>query len=291
MILKNFRPDIVIGVGGYSAGPAVIGAWLMRSKIVIHEQNTLPGITNRILSGFANRIYLSFKDTKITSFLWRVPVKPEKVVVSGNPVRKKILDMIGSEKNYDPDNTEKRNLFTVLILGGSQGAHSINMAVLEAAGFLNEKEKYFFIHQTGTSDEEEVRKAYREKGIACEVKSFFDDMARKYNKADLIICRAGATTVAELAAAGKASVFVPYPFAADNHQVLNVSSLESAGAAEVILQKNLTGGKLAQRIEHYKANPEELRAMADKAKSIAMPDAAQTIVDGCYELLGSGQGA
>ena len=286
MILKKFRPDIVIGVGGYSAGPVVMGAWLMGIKNVIHEQNILPGITNRILSGFADRIYLSSKDTKLKSFLRRVPFKPGKVVVSGNPVRKKILHFTSSEQNFNPGEAEKKKPFTVLILGGSQGAHSINMAVLETIEYLKEKEKYFFIHQTGSFDEQDVRKSYKKNGISCVVKTFFDNMARQYHKADLVVCRAGATTVAEITAIGKASVFIPFPFAADNHQVLNAGSLEKAGAAEIIFQKDLTGRKLAQRIEHYESNPKALKKMAGIAKSIAMPDAAETIVDGCYELLG-----
>jgi len=174
----------------------------------------------------------------------------------------------------------------VLILGGSQGAHSINMAVLETIEYLKEKEKYSFIHQTGSFDEQEVRKVYKKNGISCVVKTFFDNMALQYHKADLVVCRAGATTVAEITAIGKASVFIPYPFAADNHQVLNAGSLEKAGAAEIIFQKDLTGRKLAQRIEHYESNPKALKTMAGIAKSIAMPDAAETIVDGCYELLG-----
>ena len=285
MILKDFRPDLVIGVGGYSAGPVVIAAWLMGIKIVLHEQNILPGITNRILSGFADRIYVSFKDTRLERFRWLAPIEPKKLLVSGNPVRKEILQSVMDQQDKSLADTGQKKPFTVLILGGSQGAHSINMAVLEALEYLDEKDKYFFVHQTGSADEQDVKKAYMKNGISCMVKPFFDDMARQYHNADLVVCRAGATTVAEVAVMGKAVIFIPYPFAADNHQVLNAGSLENAGAAEMILQKDLTGRRLAERIEHYASSPEALKAMASRAKSIGRPDAAEFIVDDCYRLI------
>ena len=285
MILKDFRPDLVIGVGGYSAGPVVIAAWLMGIKIVLHEQNILPGITNRILSGFADRIYVSFKDTRLERFRWLAPIDPKKLLVSGNPVRKEILQSVMDQQDKSLADTGQKKPFTVLILGGSQGAHSINMAVLEALEYLDEKDKYFFVHQTGSADEQDVKKAYMKNGISCMVKPFFDDMARQYHNADLVVCRAGATTVAEVAVMGKAVIFIPYPFAADNHQVLNAGSLENAGAAEMILQKDLTGRRLAERIEHYASSPEALKAMASRAKSIGRPDAAEFIVDDCYRLI------
>ncbi len=285
MILKDFRPDLVIGVGGYSAGPVVIAAWLMGIKIVLHEQNILPGITNRILSGFADRIYVSFKDTRLERFRWLAPIEPKKLLVSGNPVRKEILQSVMDQQDKSLADTGQKKPFTVLILGGSQGAHSINMAVLEALEYLKEKDKYFFAHQTGSADEQDVKKAYMKNGISCMVKSFFDDMAKQYHNADLVVCRAGATTVAEIAVMGKGVIFIPYPFAADNHQVFNAGSLENAGAAEMILQKDLTGKRLAKRIEHYASNPGALKAMASRAKSIGRPDAAEAIVDDCYRLI------
>ncbi|MCG2755388.1 MAG: undecaprenyldiphospho-muramoylpentapeptide beta-N-acetylglucosaminyltransferase [Desulfobacteraceae bacterium] len=285
MILKDFRPDIVVGVGGYSAGSVVIAAWLMGIKIVLHEQNILPGITNRILSGFADRIYVSFKDTRLERFRWLALVDPKKLLVSGNPVRKEILQSAMDQQDVSLDDTGQKKPFTVLILGGSQGAHSINMAVLEAFEYLEEKDKYFFVHQTGSADEQEVKRAYMKSSISCMVKSFFDDMARQYHNADLVVCRAGATTVAEVAVMGKGVIFIPYPFAADNHQVLNAGSLENERAAEMILQKDLTGKKIAKRIEHYASSPEALKSMASRAKSIGRPDAAETIVDDCYRLI------
>ncbi len=286
MILKDFRSDIVVGVGGYSAGPVVIAAWLMGIKIVLHEQNIMPGITNRILSGFADRIYVSFKDTRLKRFQWLTPVDPKKLLVSGNPVRKEILQSAMDQQDVSSADTGRKKPFTVLILGGSQGAHSINTAVLETLEHLKEKDKYSFVHQTGSADEQEVKTAYIKNGISCTVKSFFDDMAKQYHNADLVICRAGATTVAEVAVIGKGVIFIPYPFAADDHQVFNAGSLENAGAAEMILQKDITGRRLAERIEHYASNPGALKAMVSRAKSIGRPDAAEVIVDDCYRLKG-----
>lgn len=257
----------------------------MGIKIVLHEQNILPGITNRILSGFADRIYVSFKDTRLERFRWLATVEPEKVLVSGNPIRKEILRSTIDQQDVGSADLLQKKPFTVLILGGSQGAHSINTAVLEAFEYLREKDKYFFVHQTGSTDEQDVKRAYVKSGISCMVKSFFDDMASQYHNADLVVCRAGATTVAEVAAIGKGVIFIPYPFAADNHQVLNAGSLENAGAAEMILQKDLSGKKLAERIEHYASSPGVLKGMASRAKSIGRSDAAEAIVNDCYRLI------
>lgn len=143
------------------------------------------------------------------------------------------------------------------------------------------------MHQTGEQDAAEVKNAYLEQGISCTLRPFFDDMAELYQKADIIICRAGATTVAEVAAIGKPVIFIPFPFAADNHQVLNARTLTRTGAAEMILQKNLTGKGLAERIEYYASNPDRLKQMASRAKNLGRPNAAEAIVNDCYKLLGN----
>ncbi|MGD9383072.1 MAG: undecaprenyldiphospho-muramoylpentapeptide beta-N-acetylglucosaminyltransferase, partial [Desulfobacterales bacterium] len=278
MILKEFRPDLVIGVGGYSAGPLVAGAWLLGVKIVLHEQNILPGITNRILSRLADRIYVSFDDIP-TGF------NPKKVLYTGNPVRREILQFARPQKVEEIEDSTQHRHFVVLILGGSQGAHSINMALLDAIDKIKDKDKFFFIHQTGRNDETRVRNAYELYGVSCSVQAFFNDMARQYQKADLVICRAGATTVAEIKTVGKGAIFIPFPFAADNHQVLNARSLEKAGAAEMILEKNLSGKALAERINFYASSPDTLRQMALQIKNLSRPDAAAIIVDDCYKLV------
>ena len=275
-IIKNFKPDLVMGVGSYAAGPVAIGAWFMRKKLILHEQNILPGITNRILSRFADRIYVSFKNTKAN-------FNPEKVVYTGNPLRKGFMQKAKEKKNTTA--SAQKHPFTVLILGGSQGAHSINEAVINALEHFRGKHNFYFIHQTGKQDEAAVKKAYKDQGISCMVKSFFDDMPQQYQRANLIICRAGATTVAELAAVGKGVIFIPFPFASDNHQVLNARTFTEAGAAEMILQKDLTGSVLAERIEYYMSNPNVLELMASRSKMLGRPDAAKVIVEDCYKLI------
>jgi UDP-N-acetylglucosamine--N-acetylmuramyl-(pentapeptide) pyrophosphoryl-undecaprenol N-acetylglucosamine transferase len=278
LILKRFKADLVVGVGGYSAGPLVTGAWLLGLNIVLHEQNILFGITNRILSRFADRIYVSFNETK-------AGLNPEKIRVTGNPVRKEILQFPREQKDVHTMDSEQRRQFTILILGGSQGAHSINMAVLEAIERIDDKGAYFFVHQTGAHDEIRVKSVYRKQGVPCRVEAFFNDMGRQYQKADLIICRAGATTVAEVKALGKGVIFVPFPFAADDHQVLNARSLVNVEAAEMILEKDLSGKALAERIDFYAANPDDLHRMASRAGDFGQVDAAAAIVDDCYELI------
>ena len=278
-ILKDFKPHIVIGVGGYSAGPLVMGARLLGIKIVLHEQNILPGITNRILSRFADRICVSFEETIMG-------VIPKKNRFTGNPIRKEIVQCAETLRNTNIKASTKAKKFTILILGGSQGAHSINMALLEALEHLENRENIFFVHQTGIQDETQVKQKYNGHGIENDTRAFFKDMARQYQSADLIICRAGATTVAEIKAIGKGAIFVPFPFAADNHQVLNARSLEKVGAAEMILEKDLSGKALAERINYYVQRPEALQQMAVRSRDLGRVDAAAMIVDNCYELVG-----
>jgi UDP-N-acetylglucosamine--N-acetylmuramyl-(pentapeptide) pyrophosphoryl-undecaprenol N-acetylglucosamine transferase len=277
-ILGRFKPDIVMGVGSYASGPVAAAAWLLGIKIVLHEQNILPGITNRMLACFADRIYVSFEKTKGA-------FNPEKICFSGNPVRKEILESARDQKTVTGD---RQRPFTSLILGGSQGAHPINLALVEAIEHIRDRNHFFFAHQTGAKDETMVRRAYQDKDISCEVKPFFTDMALQYRRADLVIGRAGATTVAELTATGKAVIFIPYPFAADNHQVLNARTLTEAGAAEMILQKDLTGRALWERIEHYASHPKSLELLKSRAKAFGKPEAADVIVEDCYRLASGG---
>lgn len=271
-ILKNFKPDLIIGLGSYSAGPVVVSARLLGTKIALQEQNILPGITNRILSRFADRIYVSFKDTE-TRF------NPDKIRLTGNPVRKELLNRRAKDVTSDSQS------FSVLIVGGSQGAHSINMTVIEALSHLTKKENLYFVHQTGPADEQMVKEAYRRQNIPATVQSFFKQMAPQYQKADLIICRAGATTVAEVTALGKAVIFIPFPFAADDHQALNADTLAREGAAEMILEKDLNARTLSQKIEYYASHPDALETMAAKAAQLGHPEAAKAIVDDCYDLV------
>jgi len=270
-IIKKFRPDLVIGVGSYAAGPVAAAAWLLGVKIVLHEQNILPGLTNRMLAGIADRIYVSFKNPP--AFF-----SPAKTRITGNPVRSEILHSASPGRG-------KKQAFTVLIIGGSQGAHSINMAITDALQHIPDRDRFFFIHQTGAKDLDKVTQAYRENRMSGKVRAFFSDMAQPYSLADLIVCRAGATTVAEVTALGKAVIFIPFPFAADNHQVLNARILSDGGAAETILENDLNGRLLAQRIRYYEEHPRQLAGMAGRAAGLGHPDAAEDIVMDCYRLL------
>jgi len=279
-ILKNFDPDLVLGVGGYSAGPVVAAAWLRGIKTALQEQNILPGITNRWLSRITDRLYLSFPET-------RGMETAAKALVTGNPVRHEFFDNAESGPQIRETKGNAAKLFTVLIAGGSQGAHAINLAMQSAVGQLGHSERFHFIHQTGADDENMMRAAYAQIRSRSTVKAFFGDMARQYQAADLIVCRAGATTVAEITALGKPVIFIPFPYAADDHQRLNAESLVREGASEMILEKDLDGEKLAHQIEYYADAPQELARMGSRAALLGRPDAARVIVDDMYQLISS----
>jgi UDP-N-acetylglucosamine--N-acetylmuramyl-(pentapeptide) pyrophosphoryl-undecaprenol N-acetylglucosamine transferase len=275
-ILRRFRADLVLGVGGYSAGPVVTAAGLLGIPSVLHEQNRLPGLTNRILGRLVDRIYLTFDES-------RQYFNPDKIRVSGNPVRDEIL-ALSSAPAARAERAEGRD-FTVLVVGGSQGAQAINLAVADALPFLKDVPDARFVHQTGEQYVETMREAYRRAGIEARVEAFFDDMASLYAQADMIVCRAGATTVAEITVAGKAAVFIPFPFAADDHQTQNALALADIGAAEMIRQEELNGAGLAKMIRGYMENRVLLTEMAAKARALGRPDAARVIVDDLYLLL------
>jgi UDP-N-acetylglucosamine--N-acetylmuramyl-(pentapeptide) pyrophosphoryl-undecaprenol N-acetylglucosamine transferase len=270
-ILREARAELVVGLGGYSAGPVALAAWLKGLPVVLCEQNSLPGITNRMLIPLAKRIYVSFDDTRGTAGL-------SKKRFTGNPVRRQILDVRNAP-------VKDRDRFTVLVVGGSQGAHAINMAFLAALPHLRQRETLRIVHQTGETDRDQVAAAYQAAGIDAEVQAFFHDMAPCYRAADLVVCRAGATTVAELTAMGKAALFVPFPFATDNHQELNARMLVDQGAAMMVLERDLSGVELARQLDALAAAPEVLTEMATRSKALGKPDAAQAIVDDCYQLL------
>lgn len=275
-LLRRCRPHIVIGVGGYSAGPVLMGAYLLNIPTVLHEQNSIPGITNHLLAPFVRRIYVSFPGTRFQS-------GGHKIRLTGNPVRRDFLSASASREN--------RDRFTVLIVGGSQGARAINRTLIGALPSFAEAEKhdplqrFHFIHQTGEADFPWVYEAYEKFGISCRVSPFFHDMALQYGRADLIIARSGATTIAEVTAAGKAAIFIPFPHAADNHQVFNAKGLLDANAAGMILQDRLTPERLAAEMIDLKNHPETLQRMAAQSKSLGRPDAADQIVWDCYRII------
>jgi UDP-N-acetylglucosamine--N-acetylmuramyl-(pentapeptide) pyrophosphoryl-undecaprenol N-acetylglucosamine transferase len=270
--LWSFKPHLVVGVGGYSAGPVVAAAWLMRIPRVLHEQNLLPGITNRILTRLANRIYVSFDET-------RERLATRKARLTGNPVRRALLA-------GKTDAAASREGLHLLVMGGSQGAHALNMALIDAISELPAKALLCVRHQTGTKDLGVVQAAYARHGIQAEVRPFFDDMADCYQWADLVICRAGATTVAEVTALGLPAIFVPYPFAADDHQRLNALAVVDAGGGEMIIEQDLDGKVLAERLKYFLGRPEGLEPMAAAARTLGRPEAAEEIVKDCLQLLG-----
>ncbi len=277
-ILKEFRPQLVLGVGGYASGAILVAASLLRIKRAIHEQNVVPGMTNRILKWFSQRIFVSFEETK--------KYFPEgKTMVTGNPIRKEIYACLslGGVRTEE----EKRDRFTLLIFGGSGGAHRINVAMMEALDSLQEvRPSLKFIHQTGKEDVDFVSRGYQEKGFDALVRPFFDEMANYYRISDLVVCRSGASTVAELAVCGKAAILIPYPYAAHNHQFINAQKLVDLGAARMIRDDELNGALLSRIIFHLYSHPEERTRMEEGIRKLGRPRAAQEIVDHCYALIG-----
>jgi UDP-N-acetylglucosamine--N-acetylmuramyl-(pentapeptide) pyrophosphoryl-undecaprenol N-acetylglucosamine transferase len=271
-LIREFCPDIVIGVGGYSSGPAVMAAHFMGIKTAVAEQNALPGITNRILGKFVDRIFITFSETK----KW---FPGNKAIISGNPVRASFFAGVQESKRC-------ADSFILLIFGGSQGAHSINMAVLNALPYLKGMEaKLKIIHQTGSTDVDTVSEAYRSHRIDAEVLPFITDMARAYRNADLLICRAGATSIAEVTACGKAAILIPFPYAANDHQTKNAEALVKAGAAVLMKEADLDGKKLAEVIVYFYNHRELISGIEVKSASLGNKKAASDIVDICMEMM------
>ncbi len=269
-LIKDFRPDVVVGAGGYVSGPVLLMAYFMGVPTMAMESNALPGFTNRKLARFIDKAALTFEEAQ--RFF------AGKGVITGNPVRREFFDIKPKER--------EESEFHLLIFGGSQGARAINNAMIEALRFLDSYlEKLHITHQTGEADLENVRKGYADAGWSgADVRPYISDMVSVFADTDLIICRAGATTCAELAAAGKAAVMVPLPTAADDHQRKNAEALENAGAAVMILQADLSGERLADEIKALIDAPEKLTAMENAARGLAKADAAKIAVDMIEEL-------
>jgi UDP-N-acetylglucosamine--N-acetylmuramyl-(pentapeptide) pyrophosphoryl-undecaprenol N-acetylglucosamine transferase len=267
-IVRQFQPHVVVGVGGYSSGPPVLMAALRGIPTLLQEQNAQPGLANRWLSYFCSRVATAFRECE--RFFGK------KAVLTGNPVRAEFRRM---EAKADS------GTFVLLIFGGSQGAQALNNAMLEALKCLQPSfAKMFFVHQTGQKDYERVAKAYQALGARSDVRPFFTDMPDQFCRADLLLCRSGATTLAEITVAGKAAILVPFPAATDNHQQRNAESLVKAEAAEMILQRDLAGDTLAAKIEYYAHHPETLRQMEKNSLALGRPDSTELIVDLLEEL-------
>jgi len=265
-ILKEFRPDLVLGVGGYASAPIVLAARGMGIRRFIHEQNAAPGLTNKVLGRFVDGVFISMEES--ASFF------PKKITqMTGNPIRKEILWGFQERVRSAGDS------FSVLVFGGSAGAQRVNSALLEALPHLaGVKQRLRITHQTGEKDVARVRAGYQGQGVRAQVLSFIDDMSAAYGAADLVICRAGATTIAEITACGKGCIFIPYPYAADDHQRKNAESLMRRGAGRMILEEDLTGERLAAEIVDLMEHPGEVYQMEQAARGLAQLDAAQAIV-------------
>ncbi|MCK6556542.1 undecaprenyldiphospho-muramoylpentapeptide beta-N-acetylglucosaminyltransferase [Candidatus Binatia bacterium] len=269
-LVRETRPDVVLGLGGYGSVPVVVAAWSLGVPSVLMEQNVHPGLANRCLAHVARRVCTTFRES--AAFF-----PAGKAVQTGNPVRR----LVAAE-------VPRSEAFTIFVFGGSQGAHTINVAAVDAAGILREKLcKLRIVHQTGAADESWVRRRYQEMGVAAEVLPFVHDMGTAYGQADVVVCRAGATTLAELASVGRPAILVPYPYAADDHQRRNAEVLAQGGAAEVVLDRDLNGALLAERILALAADTPRLRSMAVAARRFARPDAAAQVADICRQVAGA----
>ncbi len=268
-----FRPDVVLGVGGYVTGPVIAAAKFLGKKTVIHEQNSIPGLANRQLGRIAEKICISIPESS-KYFLTK------KTVFTGNPVRKPILELaiqdFGSAQN---------DKFTLLVLGGSQGAHRVNELVVEAIALIKDglSQELKVIHQTGTKDYELIKNEYENIGVEACVQPFFKNMVEVYEQADLLVSRAGATTLAELAVLKKPAILIPYPFAADNHQDKNANHYVERGGCIKFAEHELTGRVLAEQIKNIIANNEIRLKMSEEMGKLGHPEAAEKIVDVCLE--------
>lgn len=266
------RPDIVLGMGGYVSFPGAMMASFLNRPLAIHEQNSVAGLANRVLSKLADRVMTTFPGAfgEATAVIW-----------TGNPVREEIVAMSPPENRY----AARAGQLRLLVMGGSQGAQILNTTLPEALALVPAPSRPRVLHQAGAAHQDAVRARYRERGVAAEVVPFIDDVAARYAETDLIVCRAGATTIAEIAAAGIASVLVPYPHAVDDHQTINARFLAERRAAMLIPQGELTAQRLADAIAGF--TRERLLAMAQAARAAGKPEATRAVAQVCVELAGA----
>ncbi|MCF8032084.1 MAG: undecaprenyldiphospho-muramoylpentapeptide beta-N-acetylglucosaminyltransferase [Desulfarculaceae bacterium] len=273
-LIGRRKPGLVLAVGGYAALPLGLAAWLRGVPLAVQEQNAVPGLTNQVLGKLAKKIFVAF-EAAAEHF------PPGKPVFSGNPVRPELIEQAEAAQRQDTDER-----FTVLVIGGSQGAASLNRAVTGALELLGDrKERMFFIHQTGESQAGQVRAAYEQAGFAAEVAPFFAEVGRCYGQAHLVLCRSGAGAVSEGLATGRAMLCVPYPFAAGDHQRLNALALVERGAARLIPDHELTPERAASEIRGIMDDPAALARLEAHALALARPSAARDIATACLELM------
>ncbi len=262
--IRRIRPDVVLGLGGYVAFPGGMMASLLGRPLALHEQNAIAGLANKVLAGVSDKVMVAFPDAL------------KKAEWTGNPVRADIASIAAPEERF----RARQGPLRILVVGGSLGAQALNEAVPRALAQLAERPSV--VHQSGEKHLEALRAHYAAAGVQGELVAFIDDMARRYAEADLVICRAGAVTIAELSAGGMASVLVPFPYAVDDHQTANARFLADRGAAILLPQTELTPERLAQLIRSL--DRAALLRMAQNARTLGKPDAARIVAQRCMEL-------
>jgi len=265
-IIRQRKPDVVLGLGGFASGPGGLMSWVHRKPLVIHEQNRVPGTTNRLLKRLASRVLEAFPNSFEAS---------ANAIFTGNPIRKDLLLNAGQSQGTCP---------RILVLGGSLGASILNQVVPEALKELQKDITVEVIHQAGKTTIETAHARYNEMAVTADIRCFIEDMKAVYEWADLVICRAGAMTVSELAIMGLPSVLVPLPHAIDDHQTKNAAYLADEGAARLIPQNELSAEKLANTLRDLLKNKETLLEMADKARALAKQEATKLVADSCLEV-------
>lgn len=278
----RYRPDVVIGFGGYTALPGGLMASLLAKPLAIHEQNSIAGLTNRVLAGLADKVLVAFPDAfkdEGRELGWKAKLpKAKQVQWVGNPVRTEIGSLAEPEQRF----AGREGKLKLLVVGGSLGAAALNETLPRALALIPAEQRPLVKHQAGKVNYDKLQALYREAGVDAEVLPFIDDMASEYAACDLMICRAGALTVAELAAAGVASLLVPFPYAVDDHQTWNARFLSDQGAAILLPQNELNAGKLAQTLNEL--NRDRLLSMAQAARKLGKPDSTAMVAKVCEEL-------
>jgi len=277
ILLKRFKPQVLLGMGGYVSVPVILAGFLLRIPRAIHEQNSYPGLANQLLSLFSQIIFLSFEQAKD---FFPKSVR-EKIIITGNPIRPELI----AQLENNPIEKKSNHQFRILILGGSQGAKALNQLIKSALPYLEPFcSQIEFIHMSGKNYQEELKQAYQEHNFSAQVVEFIDRIGEELKKADLVISRAGAGAVFELALFGKPSILIPYPYASKNHQLANARYLEEEGACWVFEEKELNGKKLASAIKRLFQEPELREKMAEQSKKLAKPEAGKIIAQKLSEL-------
>jgi UDP-N-acetylglucosamine--N-acetylmuramyl-(pentapeptide) pyrophosphoryl-undecaprenol N-acetylglucosamine transferase len=273
-VMRRHKPVVVLGAGGFVAGPGGVAAWLTRRPLVIHEQNAVAGMTNRMLSHLARRVLEAFPSSFPSG------TRAEQV---GNPVRREIAALAPPEQRFDA----RQGPLRMLVIGGSQGAAKLNAAVPAALATIDVASRPVVIHQAGERHIDVARQTYEKHGVKADVRAFINDMAEAYSWADVVVCRSGALTVSELAAAGLPAIFVPFAAAVDDHQTLNAKFLVDAQAGISIAERDLTPERLSQELKKLlSGGREQLKAMAIRARSVAITDADVRLADACVAAAG-----